>query len=88
MNFVENESAQKLRGGYYTPEDLATFIARWISKSAPRHVLEPSCGDGVFVKAFHNVGYTKKLNFTHRKTFLILNQRLIFHSGKKILRQL
>ncbi len=63
MNFVENESAQKLRGGYYTPEDLATFIARWISKSAPRHVLEPSCGDGVFVKAFHNVGYTKKLNF-------------------------
>lgn len=63
MNFIENESEQKLRGGYYTPEDLATFIAKWVSKNSPQHVLEPSCGDGIFVKAFHNVGHTEKLHF-------------------------
>ncbi|MCP1401846.1 N-6 DNA methylase [Achromobacter insolitus] len=63
MNFIENESEQKLRGGYYTPEDLATFIAKWVSKNSPQHVLEPSCGDGIFVKAFHNVDHTEKLHF-------------------------
>lgn len=63
MNFIENESEQKLRGGYYTPEDLATFIVRWVSKISPQHVLEPSCGDGIFIKAFHNVGHAEKLHF-------------------------
>ena len=48
MNFREHQSAQKLRGGYYTPDDLAAFLVRWISKSQPTAVLEPSCGDGVF----------------------------------------
>lgn len=48
MNFRENQSSQKLRGGYYTPDDLAAFLVRWISKSQPNHILEPSCGDGVF----------------------------------------
>ena len=48
MNFKEHQSAQKLRGGYYTPDDLAAFLVRWISKSQPSAILEPSCGDGVF----------------------------------------
>ena len=51
MNFIENESAQKLRGGYYTPLDLAIFLARWIKEINPKSVLEPSCGDGVFFDA-------------------------------------
>lgn len=51
MNFMSNESAQKLRGGYYTPADLAAFIAKWVLQSAPRRVLEPSCGDGAFFEA-------------------------------------
>lgn len=48
MKFREHQSAQKLRGGYYTPDDLAAFLVRWISKSQPTSVLEPSCGNGVF----------------------------------------
>ncbi|HEY9217847.1 MAG TPA: N-6 DNA methylase, partial [Phenylobacterium sp.] len=48
---MANETAQKLRGGYYTPADLAGFIARWIAGSAPKRILEPSCGDGAFVQA-------------------------------------
>ena len=60
MNFIENESPQKLRGGYYTPLDLASFIAKWIKEIAPKRILEPSCGDGVFFNALANVrGFQK-----------------------------
>lgn len=52
MNFMENESTQKLRGGYYTPPDLAEFIVRWVKEIRPQRLLEPSCGDGVFFGAF------------------------------------
>ena len=45
MNFMENESSQKLRGGYYTPVDLAEFLVRWVKKIQPNSILEPSCGD-------------------------------------------
>ena len=51
MNFKEHETTQKLRGGYYTPRDLAAFIARWVAVRGTRHVLEPSCGDGIFFEA-------------------------------------
>lgn len=51
MNFKENESAQKLRGGYYTPYDLAHYLAAWVAESKPKAILEPSCGDGIFLDA-------------------------------------
>lgn len=51
MNFIENESVEKLRGGFYTPLDLAGFLARWIKTICPSEILEPSCGDGVFFRA-------------------------------------
>lgn len=51
MNFKENESAEKLRGGYYTPMDLAVFLSKWVVEKRPKSVLEPSCGDGVFLEA-------------------------------------
>ncbi len=50
MNFKENESVQKLRGGYYTPNDLAHFISRWVATATPKRILEPSCGDGRFFR--------------------------------------
>ena len=51
MNFLENQSATKLRGGFYTPRDLARFLTRWIKTICPQEILEPSCGDGVFLRA-------------------------------------
>jgi len=57
MNFKENESAQKLRGGYYTPGDLADFIARWTCGHETRDVLEPSCGDGQFLGSVAKAGF-------------------------------
>ena len=64
MNFIENESAQKLRGGYYTPPDLAAFLVRWIKEIKPRSILEPSCGDGAFISALAQVGGFKRATLT------------------------
>ena len=64
MNFKVNESATKLRGGYYTPLDLAVYISRWATEKSPETILEPSCGDGVFVEALAKVKSKSKLCFT------------------------
>ncbi len=44
-------SYQKLRGGYYTPEPIADFLARWAIQSPKAEVLEPSCGDGMLLQS-------------------------------------
>ncbi|HYG64435.1 MAG TPA: N-6 DNA methylase [Thermoanaerobaculia bacterium] len=49
MKFKADESEVKLRGGYYTRPEIASFLLRWALGIAPRHLLEPSCGDGVFL---------------------------------------
>lgn len=49
MNFKEFQTEQKLRGGYYTPDDLADFLVKWVAAKNPTSILEPSCGDGVFL---------------------------------------
>ncbi len=38
-------SADKVRGGYYTPVPVARFLARWVLEAGSR-IVEPSCGDG------------------------------------------
>jgi adenine-specific DNA-methyltransferase len=55
MNFKENESEDKLRGGYYTPPDIARFLSRWVLHAKPKSLLEPSCGDGAFVRALEGL---------------------------------
>jgi len=51
MKLIENASAEKLRGGFYTPEPIASFILKWgVNGSSDYDVLEPSCGDGVFLE--------------------------------------
>lgn len=51
MKLITEASAEKLRGGFYTPETIAEFILRWgINGSNDCDILEPSCGDGVFLK--------------------------------------
>lgn len=55
MNFKENETATKLRGGYYTHPAIAAFLAKWALARGPKEILEPSCGDGAFLKAIADV---------------------------------
>lgn len=51
MKLITEASTEKLRGGFYTPEPIVEFILRWgINGSKDFDILEPSCGDGVFLK--------------------------------------
>ncbi|MFN8403958.1 MAG: N-6 DNA methylase [Anaerolineales bacterium] len=50
MNFKIDESPTKLRGGYYTDPDIAAFLLKWVLNIHPKAILEPSCGDGVFLR--------------------------------------
>ena len=55
MQLIENASAEKLRGAYYTPIEIAKFILQWgINGSSDSEILEPSCGDGVFLECLNN----------------------------------
>lgn len=44
---------RKERGAFFTPEDVASFITSWAVESNTDAVLEPSCGEAVFL---HTVG--------------------------------
>jgi adenine-specific DNA methylase len=42
-------SAEKVRGGYYSPAPVARFLAGWVCAAGPKTV-EPSCGDGAILR--------------------------------------
>jgi adenine-specific DNA methylase len=42
-------SAEKVRGGYYTPAPVARFLAGWVCAAGPK-IVEPSCGDGAILR--------------------------------------
>jgi adenine-specific DNA methylase len=42
-------SADKVRGGYYTPAPVARFVARWVREAGPK-IVEPACGDGAILR--------------------------------------
>lgn len=48
---LEKIDSKKLRGGYYTPQPIADFICRWAITGPTQRVLEPSCGDGIFIES-------------------------------------
>ncbi|MEK6776043.1 MAG: class I SAM-dependent methyltransferase [bacterium] len=51
MKLIKHASAEKLRGGFYTPKPIAAFILKWgLNGSSSYDILEPSCGDGVFLE--------------------------------------
>ncbi len=55
MQLIENATDQKLRGAYYTPPAIAKFILQWgINGNNDSNILEPSCGDGVFLECIAN----------------------------------
>jgi len=46
---IEN---RKRRGAYFTPPTIAEFLSRWaIANRADARVMDPTCGDGAFLKA-------------------------------------
>ncbi len=52
MKLKEDSSEQKLRGAYYTPLPLAEMMVKlFANRTDCKNILEPSCGDGVFLDA-------------------------------------
>ena len=45
-----NASEQKLNGAYYTPPRLAGLLSNWAIALDPKRILEPSYGEGVFLR--------------------------------------
>lgn len=64
MKFKSEQSFDKLRGGYYSPYNLAEYITKWILKDSPSSILEPSSGDGVFIDAIYNTSVDKNEELT------------------------
>lgn len=46
-----NLDEDKLRGGYYTSSAVADWLCEWAIRSPKDRVLEPSCGNGVFLES-------------------------------------
>ena len=58
MQLIKNASKEKLRGGFYTPEPIASFILKWaFNGNKELDILEPSCGDGVFLEEIQKGSY-------------------------------
>ncbi|WP_112902676.1 Eco57I restriction-modification methylase domain-containing protein [Salinibacter ruber] len=55
MKFKEDQTDTKLRGGYYTDEDLATFLLKWGLSGEGNRLLEPGCGNGNFLAALEGL---------------------------------
>lgn len=55
MRLKKDSSEQKLRGAYYTPLQLADAMVELFASQNISTVLEPSCGDGVFLDALQNL---------------------------------
>ena len=56
MRLKKDSSNQKLRGAYYTPLQLAKAMVSLFAPQDMARVLEPSCGDGVFIDSFNELG--------------------------------
>src|SRR6266542_307407 len=52
IEVVESPIERKARGAFFTPPPMANFLARWaIHGNASARVLDPTCGEGVFLLA-------------------------------------
>lgn len=49
--FAANGTKEKLRGAVYTPQLVAEALAQWAIRAPSDRVLDPACGDGVFLRA-------------------------------------
>lgn len=57
MRLKKDSSEQKLRGAYYTPLQLANAMVSLVVSQNTNNVLEPSCGDGVFLDSLASLNF-------------------------------
>ena len=60
MLLKENATEEKLNGRYYTNKNLAKYVTGWTTNGENinlQRVLEPSCGDGIFLECISELGF-------------------------------
>jgi adenine-specific DNA-methyltransferase len=58
---------QKRSGAYYTPDDVADSLLKWVLQHESDRLLDPSCGDGRFIRGHRNsVGIEQDLSAAQR----------------------
>jgi adenine-specific DNA-methyltransferase len=63
MNFSTGVSSQKRSGAYYTPDEVADCLLKWVIREEGDRLLDPSCGDGRFIRGHRNsVGIEQDLD--------------------------
>ncbi|MDR1205104.1 MAG: class I SAM-dependent methyltransferase [Peptococcaceae bacterium] len=60
MRLKKDSTAQKLRGAYYTPLRLANAMVGLFDAETFGNILEPSCGDGVFLDSLAANGILRR----------------------------
>lgn len=61
MKFMQDVSNDKLRGRFYTPKSIASFMLKWAVNGDKNYdILEPSCGDGIFLEEIKNNNFSYK----------------------------
>ncbi len=63
MRLKKDSTEQKLRGAYYTPLQLADAMVNLFASEKIQSVLEPSCGDGVFLDSLRDTGLLDRIPF-------------------------
>lgn len=63
MRLKKDSTEQKLRGAYYTPLQLADAMVNLFASENIQSVLEPSCGDGVFLDSLRDTGLLNKIPY-------------------------
>ncbi len=61
MRLKKDSSEQKLRGAYYTPLQLSNAMVSLFISEDIHTVLEPSCGDGVFIDSLRQLGLINQI---------------------------
>ena len=62
MRLKKDSSEQKLRGAYYTPLQLANAMVSLVASQNITNVLEPSCGDGVFLDSLVSLNFLENIS--------------------------
>lgn len=79
MQLIKEATDEKLRGGFYTPEAIASFVLKWaFNGNKDLDILEPSCGDGIFLKQI------KKYNYEYNSVTAIEFDEIEAEKSKKI----
>lgn len=86
MKLKQDVSEEKLNGRYFTPQKIADYITEWvmIQNKPVTLILEPSVGDGVFIKSVLNSPY---IDNTTRLTSIEIDEEVSKEaalSGKNI----